>query len=285
MNLAILIPSFVPGLIASRRVQNLQSAALRHFCQFCDDVSVIRAPDGLGIWNKERLINHAVTLLPPRIDTVAWIDGDLHFHNPDWPEMLKGALTLGPVVQLFSEVIRLDPYGSVSDGPHPCSASWNPSLNQPDPHCPGFAWGARREFFDHGGLYDAEVVGGGDSATFYGWFGGDWEQYQSRHQIRHYRDWRFRASRYVDGCVQYIPGLIVHSWHGDLKNRQYVDRHQILIEEGFNPYEHIRIATEGHWEWTPAAPPRIRERIHEYFASRLEDESRLPVFNSHVTDR
>ena len=46
------------------------------------DVIQVRGPDVL--WQKERLLNIAVSRLPARARKVAWLDGDLLFADPDW---------------------------------------------------------------------------------------------------------------------------------------------------------------------------------------------------------
>lgn len=272
MNLAILTPFFVAGENHSVRIH----ANLDRFYDHCHErfgisPHVLTCQPGTGLWQKERLINHAVANLPGGYDTIAWIDGDLHFHNDNWPEDLEAALRTDRVVQLFSDVIRLNANGSIQDGHRRCSASGINQPGGPDPQCPGFAWAARRELWDHGGLYDGDIIGGGDSAAFHGWVNRPWSRHRTPDQDRHYHAWLNQSTGYVQGRVGFIPGLIVHSWHGEIKNRQYVDRYRILSEEQFNPYQHIRIAHEGHWEWTAAAPERLRSRMRDYFTSRRDD--------------
>src|SRR5271163_604284 len=44
------------------------------------------------LWQKERLTNVAVRKLPADCDTVAWLDCDVVFDAPDWPERARLAL-------------------------------------------------------------------------------------------------------------------------------------------------------------------------------------------------
>ena len=56
------------------------------------------------MWQKERLLTLLLARLPADIDKVAWIDCDVLFCNPTWPQMTCDALEKVHVVQLFDEV-------------------------------------------------------------------------------------------------------------------------------------------------------------------------------------
>jgi hypothetical protein len=60
------------------------------------------------MWQKERLLNIALEVVPDKVEDLAWSDCDLVFESPDWPEAARRALKSDNVIQLFSEVRYLD---------------------------------------------------------------------------------------------------------------------------------------------------------------------------------
>ena len=65
---------------------------------------LVQRRGGDVMWQKERLLNIALDVLPPECETVAWVDCDLIFERPDWPERAVAALDRAAFVQLFTEV-------------------------------------------------------------------------------------------------------------------------------------------------------------------------------------
>ena len=53
---------------------------------------VIHLSGGAVLWQKERLLNVALQALPAHVDAVAWLDCDLVFLRPDWPQALMRRL-------------------------------------------------------------------------------------------------------------------------------------------------------------------------------------------------
>lgn len=86
------------------------------------------------LWQKERLLNIAVSRLPETITKVAWLDCDVLFSNPNWAVQTSRLLDTVPIVQPFAELFRL-PRGSVAyDGEGERSTSFGYVWNtKPDP--------------------------------------------------------------------------------------------------------------------------------------------------------
>ena len=74
----------------------------------------------------------------------------------------------------------------------------------------------------------------------------------------------------VRARVGYVPGAVLHLWHGETANRRYVDRNRELAGFGFDTEEHLREAGNGCWEWT-AEGAAMDKWAREYFARRKED--------------
>lgn len=72
-----------------------------------------------------------------------------------------------------------------------------------------------------------------------------------------------------------------HHWHGDLANRKYVERWDILTRHAFSPFEHMRsahsataprsLADIGLLTWDARASPALRHEVLQYFRERDED--------------
>ncbi|WP_353228396.1 hypothetical protein [Novosphingobium sp.] len=54
---------------------------------------VVRLNGDDRIWQKERLLNLAASLLPPHVEYVAWVDADILFADPHWADAARAVLT------------------------------------------------------------------------------------------------------------------------------------------------------------------------------------------------
>ncbi len=225
----------------------------------------IRIPGDLkrnAMWQKERLLNIGLRSLPDDVNAVAFIDADLMFQNPGWLAEAAERLEEFPVVQLYDtiedtgptgEIIRLK-YGSVGkvgDGPL----------------CPGGALAMRRELLADG-LYDANIVGGGDTRMMMAWTG-DWTcRKWSSARRQHWMRWAVPQFQAVRGRLGYVRGTLRHLYHGEREHRQYGSRENVL--QGFNPFVDIRLDSNGLWEWS-AEKQAMRQAMLEYFRLRQDD--------------
>jgi hypothetical protein len=152
---------------------------------------LIQISGGAVLWQKERLLNIAIKSIPQNVSSIAWIDCDVIFERPDWVDEAELQLSKVNIVQLFSDLVDLNSEGYQSDVKYhsvrpsghgiisainegaltldAATASWDRVRSFP---C-GLAWAARRGILEDHGLYDAMIVGGGDTAmahTIYGQF-------------------------------------------------------------------------------------------------------------------
>jgi hypothetical protein len=130
---------------------------------------IIRVRGRDVMWLKERLINLAVSQLPPSAEKVAWLDGDILMSNHDWAIQTAAQLDRWPVVQPCESILRLDCNQNIYDGA--VRRSFACQLHaRPESAClgasahgqPGIAWAARRSLIKKRGLYDAAILDGGD---------------------------------------------------------------------------------------------------------------------------
>jgi hypothetical protein len=143
------------------------------------DIIQVRCPNVL--WQKERLLNLAVSRLPSSARKVAWIDGDILFSNPAWATETSALLDQYPVVQLWEKAVRLPKGTRSSTGQEEIWESMASILSK-DPakirsgglHAhghTGFAWAARRDLLDRFGLYDTGFDVGADHLIAHAFWG------------------------------------------------------------------------------------------------------------------
>jgi hypothetical protein len=211
------------------------------------------------LWHKENMFNIGMQILPDDAEYVCMIDADVRFVRPDWVEETIHKLQHYPVVQMFSHCNMLGPkYFPVQ----PMSISFAyahqrslPSFDpgvQPvelkfgiyggTPHKTGLAWGYRRDVLEKmGGLMDTCIIGSADyhmAAAFINKT--EWSIPVDADGP--YRDmiveWQSNAYPLIEGRVGFVDGLIVHYWHGKMKDRRYRERWNIV--KNFDPQRHLQ---------------------------------------------
>lgn len=254
-------------------------------------------PEGPGVhrvrsnsvmWQKERLINYGVSQLPADCKYYGWVDCDVLFLSDDWAVQAVNKLEKADVIQLFKKVHYM-PLGMESyDGskvPFMQGVAWQYKIhknwlirrknNDLTFSVPGFAWACKRSLFeDIGGIYDRNIVGSGDTFLVDCYLD-SWEIHGfaskfNENMKRELMIWRDKlvAKKPV---LDYIPVDAAHLWHGSLKNRRYMDRHDIILKYDYNPVEDVRIEN-GVLEWN-TDKPGMHADIRQYFYDRKEDES------------
>jgi hypothetical protein len=135
---------------------------------------------------------------------------------------------------------------------------------------PGFAWAARTNTFA-GGLYDKNIIGSGDTFIV-DTILNSWEIHGFAKKFT--RSMKFDMwnwlSQQKDLSYDFLPDSIYHLYHGSLKNRRYMDRHNILIDHDYSPKTDI-ILSGDVYEWS-SDKKEMHNLIRDYFFGRLEDE-------------
>jgi hypothetical protein len=236
----------------------------------------VRATDVM--WQKERLLNIAISQLPSKCQKVAWLDCDILFQNPAWLLQASRLLDNFALVQPFQKVIYMEKgdrsgsgdlarsvesFGSVfSSGSvnHMGGGFWDHGHT-------GFAWAARRDLFARLGLYDACVAGDGDHMIAHASYG-DWDGpcvhrsiIGSRHR-EHFQKWAAEFYRAAEGRITYAPGALLHLWHP--KSLKSILRKNL---SDFDPAVDIKVGAGGALEWN-SDKPELHRSLREYFGSK-----------------
>jgi hypothetical protein len=251
---------------------------------------LVQLTDADVMWQKERLLNHALDALPPTCTTVIWVDCDIIFEADDWRERTAGLLDRFALVQPFSEVLSMppewlpgDPVPRNLDRRRPLSVVIG-SGTAPDRcidhppqelNCaPGLVWAAHRGFVERHGFYDACIVGGGDSAfagAAYGCLDAAMSALLMNDRRRqHYAAWAHAMHDSVRASVGHVDGRVFHLWHGATEDRGYRQRHEGLAPFDFDPFEDIAVADHGPWRWS-SDKPGMHAFVEDYFRARRED--------------
>ncbi len=253
---------------------------------------LIQLRGGDVMWQKERLLNLAFAAVPEACRKIAWLDCDIVFDRTDWAEAAGRLLDRLAFVQLFDQVYYmpadLDRAGLSRDEAILHRTGLAAAINGGDPearlgeilvgniprHARGLAWAARREILDGRGLFDACIIGGGDSAMACASYGClDYilaRQKMHAPQAERYLDWAEPFHRQVAGDVGALAGDIFHLWHGDIERRGHRRRYQGFSAFGFDPGDDIAMSENGVWCWN-SDKPEMHDYVRRYFASREED--------------
>jgi hypothetical protein len=254
---------------------------------------VVQIAGGDVLWQKERLLNVALSSLPGDCNHVAWVDCDVIFTARDWAERAVRALREFCLIQPFRERCNLSRGAQISSGANGGCDSISESvayrIAMGGAHADdfrlseapltrnsiaGLAWAARRDLLEVHGLYDACILGSGDRAILCAAMGifesGVNAVGKHGRQIEHYLAWAKPFHRAVGGRVGFVDGRVLHLGHGDLRNRRYAQRHEGLVRFGFDPFSDIALDPSGSWRWN-GSKSEMHKYVRSYFESRKED--------------
>lgn len=225
------------------------------------------------LFQKERLMNLVVEkLIPPGFDKIACLDHDIHFTNKDWVQDIETALDRYKVIQPFEDCFWTDRLGNRHLRRHTCVKM---GINDKWTGHPGFGWAMRRDFFEQVGLYDYAVLGSGDTAFACALLDSPLIGCSVRgigipQQVTGlYESYKEKLQQYVNGQVGWIPGSVIHEWHGDYQARNYFHRAEIVKD--FDALKDLALHRNGYWHWTDQAPSEMVQAISDHFKNRKED--------------
>jgi hypothetical protein len=240
------------------------------------------------IWHKENALNLLMKRLPLDWKYLAWIDGDVSFARDDIFNETLHQLQHYQVVQMWSQAQDLDPHHQVIQSHQSFVYCWTHGIPYQGDACypygkrqkvvtwhPGFAWAARREAIDAvGGLIDFCILGSADNHMASALIGevertlipelGERYKYMLRR-------WEEYAEKHIKRNIGYVPGLVLHEWHGPKVSRRYQDRWKILTETVFDPDTDLKPDWQGLYQLTDRSK-ELRDRLRAYFRQRNEDD-------------
>jgi hypothetical protein len=247
-----------------------------------DADSLIQISGGAVLWQKERLLNVAIGLVPSHVENIAWIDCDLIFAKQNWADEATKKLDRSNVVQLFSKATELrsedfltrqqwETLPAVASVASKFESNNSHRIDRPG-YKTGFAWAAKRAVLERYNFYDAMIAGGGDRsmvAALYGQFDEVIRlQHLSAARQTHYLKWAHPFHKSVAGRVGCLSGTVCHLWHGDIGNRSYFDRHASLSKFDFEPEADLFVGENGAWHWA-----RKRTDLQEFLIKRFQDRA------------
>lgn len=233
------------------------------------------------IWIKESMINLGVKYLLPRSwQYLAWVDCDVFFKNPNWALDTLHELQHRPIIQPWQDCIDLGPRGEILEVHRSFGyiiANHIRRQRKPgEPYRfghPGFAWATRRDFWEATqGLMDFAILGSGDhhmATALVNEVDTSVHNRMSSGFKRKCHEWQKKAFRACQGNVGYLPNIIEHRFHGSKKKRYYRERWEILVQHGYDPYEHLSYDSQGLVKLLNQEP--LERAIHDYNLSREED--------------
>ena len=232
-------------------------------------------------WHKERMLQWAIDRLPDRFDAVCWIDADVVYETPKIGDVILDALTRNPIVQPWSNIRYLGPDNKpMSDWKsslslHNSTKAW-PTAD-PRRAYPGMCWAAARSTLAKiaGGIYDRCITGGGDVA----WASGVWGDYAPLY-VRHWsasltKDvirWCRGVTPLTGGRSDVVHARAEHLYHGEVKNRMYVERNAIFRKYNYDPQRDVELDKNEMLRWSKFSSPILREAVSVYMHGRKEDE-------------
>lgn len=248
------------------------------------------------LWVKENLINLAIKNLPEEAEYIAWSDRDIYFLNPLWVEQTIEKLKTHDIIQPWSEIIHLNASNelqimhrktnivSFSNKSILYNAAHDEDFNKIGVST-GQIWAINKSFYKKiGKINDIEIIGGADSiiANFCILQDkSDENTINKKMTIKSLDNWTLYREKFKNIKHSYINGLIVHYWHGDLINRKYTERSQILINGNYDPENDITYDKDGVLKFTEEGK-RLEPLIEQYFLSRKENEKNIKMQNNHA---
>lgn len=229
------------------------------------------------VWIKENLINLAIRNLPDNWEYVAWIDADLTFINPMWVQDTIKLLKTNDVVQLFHSAVHLGPEGETLKTDKGFVYQYLKSGHEYIKTYkygfwhPGFAWGCtRKAYVVMEGLIDFGILGSGDHHMALALI----QKVDFSHPGNIHINYRKKLYQFQQRCrnfkINYIPGSILHHFHGSIADRRYQERWNILVKNQYDPEDDILYTKDGIIQFTDKGK-RLQEPIDLYFQGRNED--------------
>lgn len=253
---------------------------LRHCCND-NQVEFIALRTKTEAWIKESMINvgarHAIVKHDAQY--LAWIDMDVFFHNENWAQETLHQLQHFEIVQPWSDAIDMGAHGNtlqhfksfglqhqrgVPKQKHPSQKEYQYAHT-------GFAWACTRRFWEAtNGLMTFAILGSADHHMAFGCINEVMDTVHAKMHSSFKRralDWQRDAFRACHGDVGFVPGTIIHKFHGPKKRRYYRERWQIL----FN-YDPDTMLMRDHQGLVYIINNHQLERdIRHYNRSRFED--------------
>lgn len=259
----------------------------------------VRVRNASFVWLKENLWTVGARYLPRECKYVLFADADIEFLNPHFATEVVHALQEYRVVQPFETAADMGPAGQIMDvhrsfgwcyaqgwewKPQPAAINGQGYYASKPSHVPravgfgnawhpGYALAMRRSVLDKLGLLEVGILGAGDHHMMGALIGKAHMTLPAKVHPNYAKvvmAWQRRAAAVVNKSLGFVPGTIVHHFHGSKTNRQYIGRWDILTLYQFDPETDVYRNSQGVLELEEHKPD-MRDAMKRYFKQRQED--------------
>jgi hypothetical protein len=228
------------------------------------------------MFHKENLCRILETKIPYKYKKLAFLDTDVLFNDFYWYAKTSKLLDSCDIVQLFDKCHWLNTNGDITLTRQ--SVLHMDSKVYDSKYHPGFAWAFRREWYNKAGFFDYALSGSGDALSVIKWM----NKLLPKNYKSLPKSIQKEYAKYPDILprITYLENVeILHLYHGSRKNRQYVDRHEMLnINMDIKDMINVK---NGLYEWKD---PKMNKQFMDYFISRKDDEDEDEVILIKVVD-
>jgi hypothetical protein len=268
-----------------------------------DDENIFKFRSKHKMWQKERLLNLLIKQLKPQYKYIFWLDADVLLKNENWITEAVEKLKTNTICQPFSVAVRLEknqkePNFNVEaskmlvDFPNRSSIqqtklwrsfAYNYCNNKHlaenlmfDIHGhTGFAWGMRRELLDRIPLFDKAIVGTADHIIAHASVGQIphnclEKAFTNPKMLENIYNWSIEFNRITENKLDFVESELWHLWHGELKDRQYLQRTQDFNVLDFDEENDLVVNDDDVYEF-PDNRNDVQVWMNNYFESRHED--------------
>lgn len=228
------------------------------------NVIQVRAQD--WIWHKESLINIATKrLIADGFKNIAWLDADIEFTDPYWPERAAELLSQEDrnlnLIQLFSESVRLEASGGQTVRLGVAKDYYTRKRLRLRWRSSGYAWAIKASVLSKCPLFPYSVLGGGDAGI---WLAAHYEEPLTPwlRQVRRtkffrqmganfritYLNWAKCFGKIIQSRVGYLEQSVRSYPHGLMSKRKYHSRYKGFKD--FNPETELFLTENGLLDWS-----------------------------------
>jgi hypothetical protein len=139
---------------------------------------------------------------------------------------------------------------------------------------PGYAWACTRKLYEKiGGLFELSILGSGDHNMALSLIGNGIKSINKDVTDNYKKVILDFEKKIKNARLGYVPGIIRHYYHGSKKNRKYTERWKILVNNQYDPIDHIEYDKDGIIIPSSTFPENLKNDIMNYFKERNEDDS------------
>lgn len=223
-------------------------------------------------WAKENLINLAISQLPKDWKYAIWCDRDVVFEGEEWIDKSIEKLSKCDIIQPWNKLNYLDKNGNKLNKLYYSMLYTKSGASEKNIHGhSGMAWGINSLFYQKiKKILDWQIVGGADVTLAFSFGINDHKKLLNLMQTKPMKKtFKKYLKNFKDIKYDYVEANIKHLWHGDLKNRSYKERFEILEKHNFNPSKDIHY-NNGVIEFSEDKI-ELEKDIIKFFKSRKED--------------